>query len=187
MQTPIRSTQLRDDRGTEHQYQTALHGAVVGMRLGAQLLDLFGETLRYERGLGACIEGLAKGVLARGDADFVLALLEHTSRDGKKLTRLEVDVAYQGNYGELLRCLVWIIGENFGGFSGAAVEEFGGRLTQYLRTSANARGLSLLSALVTGDYGRLSELAGARGSTSETAGASTTSSTATTPSSATPG
>jgi hypothetical protein len=174
MPTPIRTTTILDDERQPHAYQMALHGAATGFPLGSQLLELFGETLKYERGIGACIEGLAKGIQRRGDVKFMLQLLEFCSRDGERIDAVSFDQVYSGNYGELIRVLVWVIEQNFAGFSGAAVEMVGGRLEKSLSTFADKRWLLLLSAVLTGDFGALLKPGGAAGSTSATTGPSTT-------------
>jgi hypothetical protein len=171
LETPEKRTTLTDQKGAAHQYLVLPHGAMSGFPLGAELLDLLGETLRFERGVGACIEGLAKGVLKRGDVKLILRLVEHVSRDGERLNDEAVfNRVFQANYGELLRLLVWVIEVNFAGFSPAAVELIGGRIERALSTSSAPRGLSFLSALLTGDFGALSKLAKSPSSTSETDG-----------------
>lgn len=171
LETPEKRTTLTDAQGEPHQYVVLPHGAMTGFPLGAELLDLLGETLRFERGVGACIEGLAKGMLKRGDVKLVLRLVEHVSRDGERLKdEAAFNRAFTANYGELLKVLVWVIEVNFAGFSPAAVEVIGGRIERVLSTSSAPRGLSLLTALLTGDFGALSKLAKSPSSTSATDG-----------------
>jgi hypothetical protein len=169
LDTPTRKTTLRDAAGRSHEYVAHMHGAIAGMALGTELIGLLGETVRLERGLGACLSGLAQGVVQRGGVGLVTRLLEHTSRDGVRLTETALETAYQANYGELLEVLAWVIQENFGSFSEAAVRVLAPRLAKMLQPKSD--GVNWLASLATGASGLSSAPASPPAVNSGTSGA----------------
>jgi hypothetical protein len=169
LDTPTRKTTLRDAAGRSHEYVAHMHGAIAGMALGTELMGLLGETVRLERGLGACLSGLAQGVVQRGGVGLVTRLLEHTSRDGVRLTETAMETAYQANYGELLEALAWVIEQNFGSFSEAAARVLAPRLAKMLQPKSD--GGNWLASLATGASGPSSAQASPRTPTSGTGGA----------------
>jgi hypothetical protein len=167
--TVTRQTKLRDAHGRSHDYVAHMHGAIAGIGLGTELIGLLGETVQLQRGLGACLTGLAQGIVARGDVKLVERLLEHTSRDGERLTPAVMERAYQANYGELLEVLAWIVEENFGSFSEAAVRTLAPRLAKMLQPKQD--GGNWLASLATGASGLSSGQASAPSPNSATSGA----------------
>lgn len=172
MTDTTRSTQLRDDKGQSHFYSLTLFPASAGLRLGDELLDVLGQTLRLEGGqVGSAISGFARAIAARGHEDFVLRLLEHVVRDGQRLSERHVfEAAFMGNYGELLRVLDWVVRENFGGFSEAALEVVGGRVQSLIQSMSAGLPSSWMSVLLTSASGESSTPDSGRGAKSRRPG-----------------
>ena len=129
-----------DDDGNHHEYLCTPHPAGQGVKLGVQLLQFVGpgivgilrEVLKQvekERGtdkitinklIGSEINfgplaDAAGGLLSNlGSApELVKELLKNTVRDGKLLSNnAEFDIAFQGNYGELIEAVMWAFGVN---------------------------------------------------------------------------
>lgn len=178
MQTPVVSTKIKDDWGVEHEYVMHRFGAVQGLRIGTELLGLLGETLNFHGGqVGPAIKGLALGIMQRGNDRFVGELLEHVRRDGKPINDVAaLESAYAGNLGELLRAVDWSIGENFAGFSSAALDVIGGRLANWMTALADESSASPLRQWLTTAFGASLSQDSAAGPSSATRGPSTSSS-----------
>ena len=124
------STTLEDAWGETHSYHLIQHPAGTGrpllLKVNRAMLAAFGY------GLEGVLGGRGKGLLDAeitgsslesalmpasdlllGDDGFMLSLFQHTQRDSKKLTKVEIDSAYQGNYGEMLEAMIWVIKGNF--------------------------------------------------------------------------
>jgi len=127
-----RAIRLPDASGAEHEYRIVLHpagegwkllaklGRVAGRAFGSGLDALFGGGVEgaLDRkvdgvALGAAISELAGKMVEEGEVDLVQSVLRYATRDSEKLADC-FDKAYQGNYGELLAALAWVLSENFG-------------------------------------------------------------------------
>lgn len=167
------TTTIRDRSGQEHKYTTTLLPVGEALPLGAELIGLLGETFDLSRGVGSALSGFASGLLTRGHEKLILRLLDGVARDGDKVTEQHnFELAYAGNFGELLRALEWVIEANFGDFSEAARDVVGGRLERSLKQMSDGSATSWLTALLSGASGSSSTPGSAPGATSETGGAS---------------
>lgn len=128
------TTTLLDDAGEPHEYTCTPHPALEGMQLGIELFGLLGESLDVSKGLSTSFGGLSAGLLKRGGPKLVVRLLQHCARDGARLEKdADFQVAYQANYGELIRACDWVIKVNFSGFSSAAEDLVLRRLLDFLQ------------------------------------------------------
>lgn len=124
---PVEITVLDDD-GNPHGYLIGLHPAAEGQKVVCQLLGLAAGPLAEllaagarsgGDALGADVDlqavGRQVGALLLGDAPprLIRELLGYTSRDGRALRGdHEFNVAYTGNYGELLAALKEVVQAN---------------------------------------------------------------------------
>lgn len=124
---PVEFT-LLDDSDTPHGYVVPLHPAVEGQRLMCQILALAAGPLAdlaaaFQRadgnGLDADVDlaavGRQVGAALASDAPprLIRELLRYTARDGKGLAGDgDFNVAYTGNYGELLVALWRVVEAN---------------------------------------------------------------------------
>lgn len=140
-----RESYFTDVEGEEHFYRMQLFPAGIGYDLSLEIADacsgLVAPLLELTEGkdlgeitqiIGAAIPEIARNLIKIGGSAMVLRLLSHTKRDGEKfgaqkrkskagrgpktMSSQLFDEVYSGNYGELLRVLVWVISENFGSF-----------------------------------------------------------------------
>jgi hypothetical protein len=101
--------QLFDVEGDPHDYYLDQHPGREGKRL----------LVKLEKGLSGSIIGFTVEQLSSllemllDDERFMLDLFKYTTRDGRKLSEPEIDMAYQGNYGEMLDAMAWVVMENF--------------------------------------------------------------------------
>lgn len=111
-------TTFQDQAGNAHQYVTIQFGASDGLRLLGELVRLSGDAMgRATDAMAVPAAGRALTALGERLASqpgFVRELLAGTRRDGQPLSQQAVfDGAYQGNYGELLEALLWVLTVNF--------------------------------------------------------------------------
>lgn len=177
MTDTIRKTTLKDDRGGSHDYMLVLFGGLQGWELGMKLLDVLGSSLDLAKGPSSVVTGLVAGIARAGGTTILRELLSNVTRDGQSLdNEANIAIVFAGNYGEMTRLLAWVITENFGGFSGAALD-LAGKAAASLVQPANASTLSTLMPLLDGLFGHSSKLASEAGEKSVETGPSTTSST----------
>ena len=123
---------ITDADGQSHEYEiykfTGLQGWNYQIRLGKILAPAIKEALsalpkgKLDKLLTGDIDPKLFGgaidsfinALATNDAkgEFVAQLLENTSRDGKKLTTIEINTVYAGNYLEMVKAVIAVISAN---------------------------------------------------------------------------
>ena len=128
--------EITDSDGQSHEYEiykfTGLQGWNYQIRLGKILAPAIKEALsalpkgKLDKLLTGDIDPKLFGgaidsfinALATNDAkgDFVAELLQNTLRDEKKLTTIEINTAYAGNYLEMMKAVIAVISSN--GFFG---------------------------------------------------------------------
>jgi len=161
---------IKDDKGVEHQYHLVQFGALQGIRLGSQFMELVAGSLQLEGGVSSIIRGGVRALATVGNEAYLLEMVSLCSRDGERLDQRHVfEAAYQANYGELLRALEFVAEENFAGFSSAVGDVIGRRLVSMLAPQPGSNE-SWLAALLTGFSGPLSEPSSAHGSKSPDTG-----------------
>lgn len=90
----------------------------------AEVMALLGDSANPRHGLGSVLSGFGRAIIAAGGADFAYRMLKRTVRDGVKLnTPAAVAEAYEGNLGELVVAIEWVVRENFADFFGEGVRE----------------------------------------------------------------
>lgn len=122
---PPVEVQIGDDNGAAHAYLISLHPAAEGQRVVCQLLGLVAGPLAeliaagIEGGSAANVDfqgiGRQVGATLLGDAPpkLIRELLRYTARDGRALANEhEFNVAYTGNYGELMVALSEVVRTN---------------------------------------------------------------------------
>jgi len=171
-----RSTSIVDDRGAKHDYRMDMLPVGIALELSPKLLDLIGGTVDFSRGVGSAISGLGAGLVRLGAADFVLDVLQTTSRDGVRVdNRAMFEEAYTGNLGELIRVLDWVVCENFRPF-GLALRDTVGVHLQSMLSAPDESSVSWLATLLSsGASGASSAQGSAATSKSQASGASKTS------------
>ena len=127
---------ITDAEGQSHSYEiykfTGLQGWNYQIRLGKILAPAIKEALsalpkgKLDKLLTGDIDPKLFGgaidsfinALAINDAkgDFVAELLQNTLRDGNKLTTIEINTVYAGNYLEMMKAVIAVISSN--GFFG---------------------------------------------------------------------
>lgn len=127
---------ITDADGQSHEYEiykfTGLQGWNYQIRLGKILAPAIKEALsalpkgKLDKLLTGDIDPKLFGgaidsfinALATNDpkGDFVAELLQNTLRDGNKLTTIEINTAYAGNYLEMMKAVIAVISAN--GFFG---------------------------------------------------------------------
>lgn len=171
-----RTTRLLDDVGAAHDYRMDMLPVGVALELSPKLLDLIGGTVDFSRGVGSSISGLGAGLVRLGAADFVLDVLQTTSRDGLRLdNQATFEQAFTGNLGELVRVLDWVVCENFRPFGVALRDTIGAHLSAMLNAPDESSVSWLASLMSSGASGASSAAASAATSRSAGNGASTTS------------
>lgn len=150
---------ITDDWGGSHAYTVTLHPAEDGFNLLPRLTNILGPSLANVVGsvsgvniddfteadidgdaLGRAIGALASELIAAGGAALLKEILSHTTRvngEGKEQkVSQHFDRIYQGNYGELLAAIIWVLTENFGPFFqrhlGAALSNLPAQLRERL-------------------------------------------------------
>ena len=128
--------EITDSEGQSHSYEiykfTGLQGWNYQIRLGKILAPAIKEALsalpkgKLDKLLTGDIDPKLFGgaidsfinALAINDAkgDFVAELLQNTLRDEKKLTTIEINTVYAGNYLEMMKAVIAVISAN--GFFG---------------------------------------------------------------------
>lgn len=104
-------------------YLTFRFGFEESIKLGAEVAELLGDTLDLTHGIGSVIAGFGRAILERGDAEFVARILKRTARDGVKLDSMEaVRGAYEGNLGELVQAIAWVVRVNWSDFFAEGVK-----------------------------------------------------------------
>ena len=123
---------ITDVDGQSHEYEiykfTGLQGWNYQIRLGKILAPAIKEALsalpkgKLDKLLTGDIDPKLFGgaidsfinALATNDAkgEFVAQLLENTLRDGNKLSTLEINTAYAGNYLEMMKAVIAVISAN---------------------------------------------------------------------------
>lgn len=137
-----KTTDIESDFGDLHAYETVLLPAGEGFDMMPRLVRIFGESIGNVVGaldgvggqedladmkldgeaLGTAIRKLAEAIIDAGGYKFALEILKYTLRqaaDGKqeKLGDLHTfNRVYQGNYGELIAALAWVLTVNFAPF-----------------------------------------------------------------------
>jgi len=145
-------TSIVDANGVSHEYTTMQFGGEEGFNLFLDLLALGADQLggvlsAIKPGgsgdladadvdldkMGATFAALASKVLQKGGVEFAKRLLVYTFRDGRKFQSAKIAVgemtwtwnqAYQGNYGEALKALVFVLKANFENLLGGLPLEF---------------------------------------------------------------
>lgn len=123
---------ITDADGQSHEYEiykfTGLQGWNYQIRLGKILAPAIKEALsalpkgKLDKLLTGDIDPKLFGgaidsfinALATNDAkgDFVAELLQNTLRDGNKLSTIEINTAYAGNYLEMMKAVIAVISAN---------------------------------------------------------------------------
>ena len=123
---------ITDADGQSHEYEiykfTGLQGWNYQIRLGKLLAPAIKEALsalpkgKLDKLLTGDIDPKLFGgaidsfinALATNDAkgEFVAELLQNTLRDEKKLTTIEINTAYAGNYFEMMKAVIAVISAN---------------------------------------------------------------------------
>lgn len=124
--------EITDADGQSHQYEiykfTGLQGWNYQIRLGKILAPAIKEALsalpkgKLDKLLTGDIDPKLFGgaidsfinALATNDpkGDFVAELLQNTLRDGNKLSTIEINTAYAGNYLEMMKAVIAVISAN---------------------------------------------------------------------------
>lgn len=118
-----RTKTISDADGEPHDYACYQHGARAGMRLAAKLMGIVSGPLGTLAGsggkgtvdvekLGPALRDMAQGIVENGSDKLLDQLFEHTTRDGDKVP-VVFDRVYQGNYGELVEAVVFVVMTNF--------------------------------------------------------------------------
>lgn len=93
----------------------------------AEVLKLLGGVADFRNGIGTALSGFGHAIIAAGGADFAYRMLKRTVRDGVKLnTPAAVAEAYEGNLGELVVAIEWVVRENFSDFFAEGVRKLVG-------------------------------------------------------------
>lgn len=123
---------ITDSEGQSHEYEiykfTGLQGWNYQIRLGKILAPAIKEALsalpkgKLDKLLTGDIDPKLFGgaidsfinALAINDpkGEFVAQLLENTHRDGKKLSTIEINTVYAGNYLEMVKAIIAVISAN---------------------------------------------------------------------------
>ncbi len=128
-----RTKNIKHTSGKMIPYITTLFPAGGGFNLSMEIVVTCRSMAAFIAGLAEGRDGHAVGaemvgtiphiaqeLLDKGGTDFLYKIFAHTSRNEQKV-ELCFDVAYQGNYGELLMALVWVIRENWQSFFEAKI------------------------------------------------------------------
>lgn len=122
---------IEDDYGDEHRYQSTQHGGSDAWIMQAKLIRVLTPALKEAKAALDSDEGMSNAdvlsvmapvlsqaidnLLATMDLPFILELLKNTRRDGKSLGKKSaIDLAFQGNLGELWLALYKVVDHNFG-------------------------------------------------------------------------
>lgn len=100
----------------------------VGLQKDNVLESLMSSNIKPEK-IAAALSALATGIEKEGGVQLMLSMFEHTyvTVDGQKMNvSKNFDKLYQGNYGEAIRALVWVIQVNFGPALGNLFTGLGG-------------------------------------------------------------
>ena len=122
---------IKDDLGTDHQYEITPHPPMDGLTVAAKLARILGPSIcrfigdlshgvadALERDisgdqLSAAVEGLTLRLVTDDTPGLVQAILRFTLRDGQPLANPSAfAMAYAGNYGELAEALKAVITSN---------------------------------------------------------------------------
>ena len=130
------STSIEDPDGHSPEYELHKYPASEGFDLSLELSEIaagpLGQLMDSSSGeealgslldvdisgakAGAAASLLVRGIMQRDGSKFAHRILRYTTRDNVKMSNVKsFDKAYQGNYGELMSALMWVIRENFGG------------------------------------------------------------------------
>jgi hypothetical protein len=130
---------IKDAWGEEHEYEVNPFFATLGWRyqikLGKMIAPAIKEALSaLPKGsldkilsgdidpkiFGSAIESFMDSLAANDPkGEFMSELLSGTTRDGKQLSKLEIDMVYSSNYAELVNALITVVVGN--GFFGIGV------------------------------------------------------------------
>lgn len=137
-QTNFATTQIPDYYGKQHEYKTVFFGALEARKLdivlsqymaqiaagvaGSAKLEKHGDNLLDAdlsfdgKALGVALNPLVN--LLCGDDQFVIRLLQHTTRDGVNISTginfsAQFDKMYQRGLAEFKLAVLWVIEENF--------------------------------------------------------------------------
>lgn len=124
---------ITDDYGEPHEYECIQHGAEQGFELLRTVLGILGDALAdgfktdpappgtdvmEQQVTGAMIGGAVAVLMREIDLTLVKRLLLHTTRQrpdgGRDKVVQNFDQIYQGNYGELVQALYFVLDHNFG-------------------------------------------------------------------------
>ena len=135
---------IKDDDGNDHTYEVILFGALDGLDLLNDVLEVAGEPLgavlnAFSAGealsaksdgvglsdllngsldgpaLGRALSSFSRAIAAKGGSKLTARILHNTLRDGRALSsQVEFESAYRGNYGELGRALLFSLRANYG-------------------------------------------------------------------------
>jgi hypothetical protein len=153
-------TIIKDDYGQEHTYETTQYPAGAGWNLLLKLVKMLGKSLgvaassvmsfdtlpqkamEFQSSLdseisiqkiASAFQLLAVQLIDEGGDDFVKKVLtDHTTRDGQIVTKA-FDGIYQGNYGELMFAIAWVLQVNYAPFFRSRLGNVAG-LVNSLRT-----------------------------------------------------
>lgn len=117
-----------NEKINENDYYTVAFPARQGINLQVKLGKILSpmangilaalDTERDENQINAafCISlGQALNNLSENEAStLLLNIFEHTTRNGKKIDSAEFDSAYQANYSELFKAVLFVLKSNFG-------------------------------------------------------------------------
>ena len=143
---------MHDDHGEPHAYFMTQHPATKGRGLFLKMLKILsvsaGKMLSAFQGVGDIptdmggfidlvtsdqFGGESVGeafyrlaVQLEAEPELFLEIFRYTTRDGLKLnSELLFDMAYTGNYGEMIVAVAWVLQMNFGDTFNAMKQDFG--------------------------------------------------------------
>ncbi|MGB0890510.1 MAG: phage tail assembly chaperone [Solirubrobacterales bacterium] len=98
-------------------YITLKFGFGDSIEIGAEVAEWLGESLDLTNGVGSIIAGFGRSLTKHGHVELIAKILRRTFRDGVKLdTREALASAYEGNLGEMVQAIAWVVEVNWSDF-----------------------------------------------------------------------
>ena len=142
-------------------------GFAESIELGAEVAEWHGESFDLSNGVGSVIAGFGRALAKHGNVDLLGRILRRTARDGVKLDTPEaLQAAYEGNLGEMVQAVAWVVEVNWSSFFVEGVRPL-------MESKVLAPALAMLHAQQSGSW--LAGTSDGRGGSSSTSSTSPTS------------